>query len=49
MLPHGKFFWDLDRCRRWGFQVKFVSGDWELILQNEYEGGSQKKVKYDVL
>ena len=29
-----KFFWGPDRCVYWGFQVKCVSGDWELILRD---------------
>ena len=34
VLPGRKFFWDPDRCGHWRFQVKYVSGYWELISRN---------------
>lgn len=37
MLPVGKFSGGSDRCRHWGFQVKGVSGYWDLRLKNEEE------------
>lgn len=34
VLPGRKFFSGLDRCGYWGFQVKRVSGYWELAIRN---------------
>jgi hypothetical protein len=35
MLPGRRLFWGPDGCGHWGFQVKCVSGCWELTRRNE--------------
>lgn len=41
VLPGKKFSWSLDRFGHWGFQLKSVSGYWELTSRNGdgLEGG----------